>query len=152
MVFKINISDKQGKSWKLELESEELIGRSLGEELSGKELLADLGDYEFIITGTSDKAGFASTNKVEGIGLKKVLLKYGKGLHKKPRGLKKVGKKPKGLRYRKTMRGKVLSANTVQINLKLKKQGTKHLKDIFQDQNKPKEAKKEKSEAEEKSE
>ena len=95
MVFKINIGSKDGKTYKLELESEELVGKSLGDTIPGTDLVGDLNDYEFLIAGTTDKAGFMSSPDVDGIGLKKVLLTYGKGLHKKPKGDKKKNKKPK---------------------------------------------------------
>jgi small subunit ribosomal protein S6e len=143
MVFKINIGSSDGKTYKLELESEDLIGKSLGETISGTTLVGDLNDYEFLITGTSDKAGFTSMQDVDGIGLKKVLLTYGKGLHKRPKGDKKKGTKPLGLRYRKSIRGKVISPDIIQINLKVTKEGFKKLDKIFPDQNKPKEEKQE---------
>ena len=150
MVFKINISEKSGKTYKLELEGENLLGKELHNKLNGKELSQDLHDYEFEITGASDKAGFPSMENVEGIGLKKVLYTYGKGMKKKPRGGKKRVKKnrPKGLRLRKTARGKIISEDIVQINLKVLKEGHKKLSEIFPDQNKPKEKTEEKKEKE----
>jgi len=54
--------------------------------------LIGLEGYEFEITGTSDKAGFPSFEEVEGVGLKKLLLGYGKGMHKKSKGLKAAKK------------------------------------------------------------
>ena len=77
--------------------------------------------------------------KAEGVGLKKVLLNYGRGLHKKPKGEKKKGSKPKGLRMRKTVRGKIISDAMRQINLKVTKEGKKKLAEIFPEQNKIKE-------------
>jgi len=141
MPFKINISDKDGKTYKLELESEELIGKQIKDKISGNIILADLHDYELEITGTSDKSGFPALENVEGIGLKKVLLTYGKGMRKKPRkeGKKGKNKRPKGLRLRKTIRGKVISPEISQINLMVLKRGTKELSEIFPEQNKPKE-------------
>ena len=142
MPFKINIADKSGKSYKLELETEELLGKELHDKIQGKELLPDLESYEFEITGTSDIAGFPSHENAPGIGLKRLLLTYGKAMHKRPR---KEGKKmksnmtPKGLRLRRTVRGKVISPEIVQINLKILKQGSKPLSEIFPEQNKPKE-------------
>ena len=138
MVFKINISEKSGKTYKLETEAESLIGKSLKDKIQGKDVSPDLEGYELEIAGTSDKAGFTSMENVEGEGLKKVLLTYGKGLHKRP---KKEGKKepsnpkPKGLRMRKTVRGKVISQDIVQINLKTIKEGAKKLSEIFPEQN-----------------
>ena len=38
MAFKINISEKSGKTYKLESESEELIGKELHDKISGREL------------------------------------------------------------------------------------------------------------------
>ncbi len=146
-MFKINIADKSGKTYKLELETEEFVGKSLHDKINGKDLLADLANYEFEITGTSDKSGFTSHKDVQGTGTKRLLLTYGKAMKKRPRreGKKKISNpKPKGLRLRKTVHGKVISTEIVQINLKILKQGGKKLSEIFPDQNKPKEkAKKE---------
>ena len=142
MVFKINIAEKTGKTWHLESESEELVGKELHNKIEGKELKSELDGYEFEIAGTSDSAGFTSMENVEGIGLKKVLLTYGKAMHKRPRkeGKRKVSNsKPKGLRMRKTVRGKVISPAIVQINLKILKEGSKKLSDIFPEQNQAKE-------------
>lgn len=144
MPFKINISDKDGKTYKVELESEELVGKELGEELKGSEILPALSDYTFEITGTSDKAGFTSSKDVPGVGLKKVLLTYGRGMHKRPKHegkTKRSNNRPKGLRLRKTMRGKTISNLTIQINLKIKNVGKTPLKEVFPDQNAPKEEK-----------
>ncbi|MFH1311073.1 MAG: S6e family ribosomal protein [Nanoarchaeota archaeon] len=146
MAFKINISEKSGKTYKVELETEELIGKELHSKISGKELLPDLEGYEFELTGASDKSGFTVHDDVSGIGLKRVLLTYGKAMKKRPRreGKKKVSNaKPKGFRLRKTVRGKVISPEIVQINLKILKEGSKKLSEIFPEQNKPKEEVKE---------
>ncbi len=151
MVFKINIGTKSGKTFKLETEAKNLEGKELHQKILGKELdlnseLKGLEDYEFEIAGASDKAGFTALESVQGTGLKGVLLSYEKGMKKRS---KREGKKkrssytPKGLRLRKTVRGKVISADIVQINLKIIKEGKKPLEEIFPEQNKPKEEKKE---------
>jgi len=147
MAFKINISEKNGKTYHLETEGEEIIGKELHDRIDGVDVSDKLNGYEFEITGTSDSAGFTSSEKVEGTELKKVLLGYGKGMHKRPRreGKKKVSNfKPKGLRMRKTVRGRVISPAIVQINLKIIKEGSKKLSEIFSEQNQPKEKKIEK--------
>lgn len=137
MAFKINISNKQGKTYKLESEAPALIQKSLGDTIQGSEISPDLAGYELEITGASDKAGLTSMKEIEGIQLKKVLLGYGKGMHQRPKGLsKKPNKKPKGLRLRKTVRGKVISEAMSQINLKIIKEGGKKLSEVFPDQNK----------------
>lgn len=146
MVFKINISEKSGKTYKLELESEELVGKALHDKVEGREILPALEDYEFEITGASDKAGFTAHEDVEGIGLKKVLLTYGRGMKKRVRkeGKKKLSKnRPKGLRLRKTVRGRIMSPAISQINLKVLKEGKKKLSDVFSEQGKTKEEVKE---------
>ena len=63
MVFKINIAEKTGKTFKLELDGEGLVGKELYDKISGKEISSDLGDYEFEITGASDKAGFTEIGR-----------------------------------------------------------------------------------------
>jgi len=139
MVFKINIGTKQGKTYKLETNSEEIIGKELNQKILGKEISQDLDGYEFEISGASDSSGFTAIESVEGSGLKRILLSYEKGMKKRP---KKEGKKkrsnstPKGLRLRKTVRGKVISPSIIQINLKILKEGKKSLKEIFPEQNK----------------
>jgi len=143
-MFKINISEKTGKTYHLEAEAEDLIGKELHEKIKGKDISPDLEGYEFEIAGASDSAGFTALENVEGTALKKVLLGYGKAMHKRPRreGKKKVSNfKPKGLRMRKTVRGKVISPAIVQINLKTMKEGSKKLSEIFQEQNQGKEKK-----------
>lgn len=144
-MFKINISEKSGKTFHLEAESEELIGKALHDKIPGEDILADLKGYEFEITGVSDKAGFPALEIVDGMGLKKILLRYGKGMKKRPRreGKKKRSNpKPKGLRLRKTVRGKIISPEISQVNLKILKVGNKELSDIFPEQNKEKEKEK----------
>ena len=141
MVFKINISEKNGKTYHLEAEAKELLEKSLHDKIEGTDVSNELGGYEFEITGASDSSGFTSMENVEGTGLKKLLLSYGKAMHKRSRreGKKPVSNfKPKGLRMRKTVRGKVISAAIVQINLKTLKEGNKKLSEIFPEQNQPK--------------
>ena len=139
MVFKINISEKSGKTYKLEVGGDGLSEKELGNKISGIEVSSDLEGYELQIMGASDKSGFTSMENVEGMGLKRVLLTYGKGMHKKPKGDKKKNSKSPGLRLRKIVRGKVISGDVVQINMKVLKEGSKKLGDIFPEQNQPKE-------------
>ena len=144
-MFKINISNKEGKTYTLELESEELNGKELHDKIQGKELLPTLDGYELEITGASDKSGFTAMENVPSIGLKRVLLGVGKGMHKRSKGLRKKRRRTKkGLRLRKTVRGKVISPEIVQINMKVLKEGSRKLSEIFPEQNT---GKKEKAEA-----
>ena len=127
MPFKLNIATKDGKTFKIESESEVFIDKSLGETIDGAEISSDFYGYQFKISGASDKAGLPSRADVQGIGLKRLLLTYGNGMWVS---------RPKGLRLRKTTRGKVISKDIVQINLTIIKQGAKTLTEIFPDQNK----------------
>jgi small subunit ribosomal protein S6e len=146
MAFKINIATKDGKTFHIESDAESLMGKELHDKVEGKDISSDLEGYEFEISGASDKSGFTAMKNVEGIGLKKVLLTYGKAMKTRPKkeGKKKqLCKKPKGLRLRKTVRGKVISEAIIQINLKIVKEGKKKLSEIFQEQNNKGEAVKE---------
>jgi len=131
MAFKINVSHN-GKTYKVETEDEKLVGKSIRDKIDGAEISEELAGYEIEITGTSDKAGFAGLPEIDGPNLKKVLLEYGRGMHMKPKGeSKKPNVKPKGLRLRKTVRGKEISLFTVQINSKVIKEGKKKFEDLF---------------------
>jgi len=141
MPFKVNIGVKEGKTFHLESEAEALIGKKIGEVVSGEDITESLKGYEFEIMGTSDKAGFPGMKEIEGSALKKFLLTYGLGMKKKARkeGKKKRGNlKPKGLRLKKSIRGNTISKDTIQINLKVLKQGSKKLMEIFPEQLKKK--------------
>lgn len=131
MVFKINVSHK-GKTFKVESENEDLVGYSIRDKIDGKEFSEDLAGYEILITGTSDKAGFTGMINIDGPNLHRALLTYGKGMHKKPKGEGKINRKPKGLRLKKTVRGKEISLDTVQINTKVLKEGSKKFDALFE--------------------
>lgn len=124
----------KGKTFHLEADEKTFLGMKIGDTVQGKDILADLEGYEFVIVGASDKSGFPALAKVEGIGRKKLLLKYGKGMRQT---------KPKGLRLRKTVRGNTIAADIAQINLKAKKEGARALSEIFPEQAKNKEEKQE---------
>ncbi len=130
MGFKFNIGEK-GKTWKMEKEGEFLAGLSLGEKFDGKEFGVDFDGYEFEITGGSDISGFPMFKDAEGIGIKKVLLTKGWGMKDKR----------KGVRLRKSVRGRIISEKVTQVNLKIIKEGKKKLEEIFPEQNKKEEVK-----------
>ncbi|MFZ5954858.1 MAG: S6e family ribosomal protein [Nanoarchaeota archaeon] len=126
MAFKINVSLK-GKTAKFESDNESLIDTKLNSKIDGKEISSDLDGYELEITGTSDKAGFPGLKQFEGPGLKKALLKRGKGM-KDTR---------KGIKLRKTVRGNAISLDTVQINTKVLKEGKKKFEDFLKKEEAP---------------
>ena len=131
MAFKINISTKQGKTYKVEAEAPGLKEKKIGDIVQGTDVSPDLVGYELEITGASDKSGFTAMKNIEGAGIKKALLTYGKAMYKKPKGDKKKNSKSPGLRLRKSVRGKVISKDTRQINTKVVKEGGKKLNEIF---------------------
>lgn len=129
MPLKVNISEK-GKAWRLEVSEDMLSGKNVGDKFDGKEVKPELEGYELQITGGSDSSGFPLSKDVEGLGLKTALLTKGWGM-------KAAGK---GLRLRKTIRGKIISATTSQVNINVLKAGKKPLAEVFPEQNKAAEA------------
>ncbi|MDO8508573.1 MAG: S6e family ribosomal protein [Nanoarchaeota archaeon] len=138
MVFKFIIGDNKGKAWRMERDADFLMGKSIGEEIDGKEFGEDFSGYLFLLSGGSDLSGFPLSKDVEGLGLRRLMLKKGWGMNDKR----------DGVRLRKTVRGKVISEKVVQINIKVLKHGKKKLEEIFPDQNKKEEPKVEEKKAE----
>ena len=130
MPFKINVSH-QGKVYKLESESEDLIGKKIGDTVNGEEISENLKSYKIKITGTSDISGVPGFKGLEGSRYHRVLLTYGKGMRDRR----------KGLRLRKTIKGEEISNKTIQINAKVLKEGEKKFDDLV-----PKKEKEEKQE------
>ncbi|MGK0208903.1 MAG: small subunit ribosomal protein S6e [Patescibacteria group bacterium] len=133
MAFKINVAHN-GKTFKVESENEELTNHAIGNTIDGSLVSNNLSGYELAITGTSDKAGFCGLENVDGPRLHKVLLSYEKGMKTRPKlegKRKRTDTTPKGLRLRKTVRGKDISLDTVQINTKVTKEGAKPFEDLF---------------------
>ena len=116
----MNISHN-GKAAKVEADNEELIGTMIGATIEGKQVSPDFEGYELMVTGTSDKAGFPGISTIKGQSLKRIILKRGIGMRDNK----------EGLRLRKTVRGNEISADTVQINLKVVKEGAKKFADIL---------------------
>jgi len=109
--FKIILSDPEtGQSQIVELEGPRavpLVGRKLGETIDGAAL--GFGGYKVKITGGSDKDGFPMRPDIHG-GVKiRVVTAQGVGFHPAS----------KGQRRRKTLRGNVITEETVQINMKI---------------------------------
>lgn len=145
MAFKINIGNN-GNTYKLEVNTEELIGKKIGEKIEGKEISKELEGYDLEITGTSDIAGFPGMKSLEGQGKKRLLLTKGFGMKTKPRreGKKEKYRFPDGLRLKKSIRGNTISKDIIQINTKVIKEGSKKLEEVFPEQVKAREEKAEK--------
>ena len=109
--FKIVISDPEtGKSKSVESEGTRavpLIGRKLGDVIEGS--VVGMSGHKLRITGGADKDGFPMRPNVHGGVRTSVLLTEGVGFHPS-RG---------GERRRKTLRGKTITEDIIQINMKI---------------------------------
>ncbi len=124
MEFRVVISDpKTGKAYQKTItgaNANRLIGKQIGDTVSGT--IVDLPpDYELQITGGSDKDGFPMRLDIPGAVRKKILLSGGVGFKPKERGLRK----------RKIVRGRVISKDIVQVNMKIVKHGKVPLEEIL---------------------
>ena len=126
MAFKINVSHN-GKTYKLETENEVLVGKKIGESLSGSDVDENLNGYELEITGTSDLSGIPGFKKLEGPGYHRKLLTYGSGMKDRR----------KGIRLRKTLRGEEISLKTHQINTKVIQEGDKKFDQLIKKEEAP---------------
>lgn len=120
--FKLCISDpSSGRTFQREVKDNEakpFIGLNIGESIKGDTF--GFSECEFMVTGGSDYCGFPMRRGI--LGLRKKITIYGG-----------VGYKggSKGIKKRKTVCGHKIYEKTSQINLKLTKQGSKKLAEIF---------------------
>ncbi|MEK6949819.1 MAG: 30S ribosomal protein S6e [Nanoarchaeota archaeon] len=132
--FKLNIADtKTGKCYKTEAKDAQaspFIGLNIGEKIDGSKI--GLDGYELEITGGSDYCGFPMRGGI--LGIRKKLVIY-KGVGFKG-GLK-------GMKKRKTICGHKITEKISAINLKVAKEGSKKLSDMFGAKEEGKEAKEE---------
>ncbi len=109
--FKAVISDtKSGKSFNIIVSGQHanrLLGMKIGDEFDG--LFVSLPGYKLMITGGSDKDGFPMRVDLPGQQRKKVVLSGGVGFHSVTNGQRK----------RKQLRGNTISADIVQVNMKV---------------------------------
>ena len=119
--FKLCISDPSGKTFQREVKdslARPFIGLNIGETIKGDSI--EISGYEFQITGGSDYCGFPMRKGI--LGLRKKIAIYG--------GVGFRGE-AKGIKRRKTVCGHKIHEKISQINLKVTKQGTKKLAEIF---------------------
>jgi|Deesub1362A_J573_1020465.scaffolds.fasta_scaffold00036_86 small subunit ribosomal protein S6e len=122
--FRVVISDpKSGKAFSTVVKganANKLIGKEIGDTVVGT--VFDLPpDYELQITGGSDKDGFPMRPDLPGNTRRRLLLSGGYGYRPKE----------KGIRRRKTVRGRVISSDIVQLNVKVVKAGKVPLTEYF---------------------
>jgi len=126
--FRIVVSDSEdGKAYQLELDettSKMLIGLVIGDTFDG--VGVGLDGYSLLVTGGTDVNGFPMRADIPGSFKKKVLLTKGVGYREKE----------SGKRYRKMVRGNMISEAISQINTKVASYGSKPLDDYFGEQEK----------------
>ncbi|MBN2095235.1 MAG: 30S ribosomal protein S6e [Candidatus Aenigmarchaeota archaeon] len=125
----------KGLAFQKEVDKDLFVGKKIGEKISGN-AIADLGNYEFEITGGSDKDGFAMRKGMQGAVRKRVLVATGPG----------YCPKKMGIRRRKSICGEVISERIAQVNLKVLKEGDKKFDDFIPKKDAPAEGEGEKKE------
>ncbi|MBN1390048.1 MAG: 30S ribosomal protein S6e [Candidatus Thermoplasmatota archaeon] len=109
--FKAVVADvKNGRTYQTMVSGQHanrLLGMKIGDEFDG--LFVSLPGYKLKITGGSDKDGFPMRRDLPGQQRKKIVLSGGVGFHPLS----------DGQRRRKYVRGNSISADMVQINLKV---------------------------------
>jgi len=109
--FKVIVSDPEtGRSQSVEVEGTRavpLIGRKLGEVIDGS--VIEMSGHRLQVTGGSDRDGFPMRPNIHGGVRANVIVSKGVGFQPSQRGE----------RRRKTLRGNVITEDTVQINLKI---------------------------------
>ncbi len=122
MPFKLVISDpEEGKAIQYELDDAKtnaLVGKAVGDIVEGDVL--GLPGYKLKITGGSDASGFPIRSDVHGSGKKRILIKG-------PPGFKS---NRKGMAKRKTVRGRELSLDISQVNMRIEEKGSTPLEEL----------------------
>jgi len=120
--FKLVISDPEtGKAIQYELDDAKtnaLLGKQVGEIVEGDVL--GLPGYKLKITGGSDSAGFPIRPDVHGSGKKRVLIHGPPGFQSDRKGIAK----------RKTVRGRELSSEISQVNMRVQEKGSTPLEEL----------------------
>ena len=126
--FKTVIADPKSKMTHKKVLSEDksnaLVGKSVGEEIDGN--FVELPGYRLKITGGSDKSGVPMRGDLDGIQRRKILMKGSVGFNPVRDGQRK----------RKLVRGRTLSSDISQVNLKIIDYGPKAIEELL----KPEEA------------
>lgn len=121
--FKAVINDgNSGKSHNVAVtghHANSLIGKSIGEVVDG--IFVGLPGYKLKITGGSDKNGTPMRKDLPGNKRRHILLSESLGFHPAS----------DGQRRRKAIRGRAVSSEVTQINMKVENYGSKSIEDMF---------------------
>jgi small subunit ribosomal protein S6e len=122
--FKIVINDpSEGKSYNFEVtghHAQNILGKKIGDQIDG--INVNLPGYKLQVTGGTDKAGFPMRADFAGGERRRLLLSASKGFHPKDYP---------GKRMRKSVRGNTITADVVQVNMKVTKAGSKKVGEHF---------------------
>ncbi|NHJ14245.1 MAG: 30S ribosomal protein S6e [Candidatus Thorarchaeota archaeon] len=122
MPFKLVISDPEnGKAIQYELDDAKtnaLVGKNIGDVVEGD--VIGLPGYKLRITGGSDSSGFPIRPDVHGSGKKRILVHGPPGFRPKRKGIAK----------RKTVRGRELSQDISQVNVRVEERGSAPLEEL----------------------
>ena len=120
--LKVNIADpKTGKCYKTEVKDAQVapfMGLNIGEKLEGNKI--GIAGYEFLISGGTDFCGFPMRRGILGV-RKRLTIYPGVGFRGGLKGMKK----------RKTVCGHKINEQITAVSLKVIKEGTKKLSDMF---------------------
>ncbi len=121
--FKVVVNDtKNGKSHNVSVSghhANSLIGKKIGDEVDG--IFVSLPGYKLIITGGTDKDGFAMRYDLPGMGRRRLLISKGKGFKAREEGMRK----------KKSIRGNTINQDVVQINMKVVKYSSKPIENLI---------------------
>jgi small subunit ribosomal protein S6e len=125
--FQFVVSNPEtGKAYKIEggAPTSLFIGKRIGDVMEGDTI--GLRGYKLEITGGSDKEGTPMRRDVSGAARKRILITSGTGYRSKE----------KGKRKRKSVRGKEISTEISQINVKITEHGGKPIEELFKEEDK----------------
>lgn len=118
--MQIVIGTQDGKTLQTETENtSKLIGKEIGDEFEGDEI--GLDGYTLEITGGSDKQGFPMRKTIDGSQRSKRLIENGPGINSSEKGRKE----------RKSVRGKRVSEEIQQLNVKVTEQGSETVEELL---------------------
>ncbi|MEM4295214.1 MAG: S6e family ribosomal protein [Candidatus Anstonellales archaeon] len=111
----LNISTKDGKSYRVEVQKPEVLyGKKIGESFSGN--IIGLTGYEFLITGGSDLSGFPMKREIQGNRKLRIMTKKSVGARLK-----------KGAMKRKVFRRNTINGDILQVHVVVTKNGNEEL-------------------------
>jgi len=122
MDYKVVVSDaKTGKSYQLTVKEEDfrkVRGSKIGDAIDG--VVFGLAGYKLMVTGGTDKAGFALKKGVHGSKAARILMESG------------VGYAPsEHVRVRKRVHGEVIDLDVSQLNTKVLEYGKKSIEETI---------------------